>query len=270
MGDVLVIRNPVGRQFADLTSFSLIGGVSFGECFLQLSPLLFDDYYMENSMGFGRSYVGASKQAKYDQYCRLSSQYREQIEGYADGITKQVYGISIGISSGGSLSAIGDLVERVGTAAISRLERLLVRQFSNIIRQGVLALLNDGMNAGAGQLTTGISGGFFNMYDGGALHGMNGNSTLDLDFSRINRMNFAVLQLTGGVIIGTGINLLIIGDFPSIRTITQARIGFYFSLEQNFINYLVDLFSRGYCFAFIGDAAIGAILPGIDLNIVAS
>ncbi|TXI34932.1 MAG: hypothetical protein E6Q58_00955 [Niabella sp.] len=271
MGSVLVIRNPAGRQFTDLASLSFVGGIAWGECFLQLCPLLFDDLTMESARGFGRSYIGTSSQSKYDQYCRLSSEFREEIEGYADGITKQVKGISIGVSVGGSLGELGDVITRGARIGVVWLQRFLVQRFSRFIRQRAVELVEDGLGSATSGFTTGTSGGFFNMYDGGALHGMNGNDTLDLEIERIYRMNFAVIQLGGGVIVGAGINLLMIGDFPSINTIIERRgTGSHFEIDTHLMAYLTSLFSSGYCYAFIGDAAIGAILPGVDLNIVAS
>lgn len=271
MGSVLVIRNPAGRQFTDLASLSLIGGVAWGECFLQLSPLMFDEYTMRAARGFGSYYVTASNQEKFDQYCNLSSDFRLEIEGYAPAITKNVKGISIGISVGGSMDELGEFIARGARIGIVYLQRFLVQRFSRFIRSRLEALADDALSAGTGGFTTGTSGGFFNMYDGGALHGMNGNSTLDLEFDRIQRMNFAVIQLGGGCIVGVGINFLVIGGFPSINTVIRRHgSGSDFELDTNFLDYFSDLFTQGYCYAFIGDAAIGAILPGIDLNIIAS
>lgn len=278
MGSVLVIRNPSGRQFTDITSVALVGGVAFGECFLQLSPLLFDNSTIEAARGFGAHYVGASHQTIFDQYCRLSSDFRLEVEGYAPAITKSVRGISIGISTGGSLDALSSALARPARHALVFIQREFLVRFSRFVRGRLMALSEDALDRVTSGFSTGTSGGFFSMYDGGALHGANGNSTLDLDLERIRTMNFAVIQMGGGAIVGAGINLLIIGDFPSLRTmvpvsrdaIVSLDAVFTTSIDDSLFFYIGNVLAHAYCYAFIGDAAIGAILPGIDLNLIAS
>lgn len=272
MGTVLVMRNPTGRPFSDVSSLTLVGGVAWGECFLQLSPLLMDDDdLIEQARGFGRRYVGASRQAIYNQYCRLDATFRLEIEGYAGAITKSVRGISFGISTGGPMGELAGTVTRSFRRGLIWLQRFLVQRFSRFVRERLLDLADDGVGLMAGNFTAGTSGGFFNMYDGGALHGIGEHSTLDLDITRLRRMNFLVVQLAGGVIVGAGINLLIIGDFPSITSILS-RDG-HESLPEiadNLMSYITGVFNNAYCWALIGDAAVGAILPGVDINLVGS
>lgn len=272
MGSVLVIRNPPGRQLTDIASFSIIGGVAWGSCFLQVFPLLFDDDVILDARGFGRRYVGASRQAIYDQFCRLSSNFRLEIEGYEPAITKDVKGISIGISAGGNV--MGVMEDVVGTGirrALVWFQRTFAVRFSRFLNLILRDLIDDGLGMGSGALTTGVSGGFFNSFDGGALHGVNGNSTLNLEINRIRNMNFCIFQVGGGLIVGAGINLLIIGDFPSTDTLlphrfTDARM----MMESHFLDYINHVREHAYCIALVGDAAVGAILPGVDFNIIGS
>ena len=79
-------------------------------------------------------------------------------------------------------------------------------------------------------------------------------------------MNF-VSNLTGGVIIGTELTSINNWRFPFYKN-HYPRIGFYFSLEQNFINYLVDLFSEIVLFSLRKHWYYTS--GEFDLNIVAS
>lgn len=189
---------------------------------------------------------------------------------YADGIVKPVHGLCIGVSAGGPIGELGDTVARPLRYGVIWLRRFLVQRISQFVRRRLLALGDDALGLISGNLTTGTSGGFMNMYDGGALHGINGNSTLNLSIRRLRRMNCIVIQLSGGVIVGAGVSLLLIGDFPSMRSFMPRRDDPVYEIGEDLYEYITGVWNGAYCCALIGDAAIGAILPGVDINIIAS
>ncbi|HTN45472.1 MAG TPA: hypothetical protein VL098_03935 [Flavipsychrobacter sp.] len=278
---VLVIRNPTGRQLTDITSLALVGGVAFGEFYLQLATLMFDRDTIANARGFGEYYVGASPEVIYEQYCNINSIDRAAIERLETPITRSVYGLSIGISTGGSIDAIADALERPVRRGLVMLQRQFRLRFWTFIRRRLLDLAGDTIDISAGAagdrlgLTTGVSGGIISSIDGGILRGANGYSNFSLDASAVSRSNFAIIQLGGGFVVGAGINLLFIGNFPSLASMISS-IGsvvdsvFTTSLDDSLFMYMGNVLSHAQCFAFVGDAAAGAILPGIDLNIIAS
>lgn len=267
MGSVVVIRNAPGRQFTDLTSLAIVGGIAFGSIYLRLCPLIFDPAVVRNAECFGSYYARASHQEIYDQYCRVDSIFREQLEGPGVEITKSVKGISIGISTGGSLDAVADFLERPARIGWVMLRRTLGRRIG-ALREAALAAADDATSMGAGLLTSGTSGGLFQSIDGGALQSDTSISTLDLSIERIQGMNMCVLQLGGGIIVGAGVNIVFIGNFPSLNTLLSVDGVFTTDVDNSLFFYIGNVLAQSYCHAFIADAAIGAILPGIDLNII--
>lgn len=278
---VLVIRNPTGTQLTDITSIAVGGGIAFGTCHLQLASLMFDRATMANASGFGSWYVNATPQEIYEQYCRLDSRRREQIERLESPIVKRVSGISIGLSSGGSLDAITDVLHGPITYGVNLFRSQIRRPLLNFIRNRLTSLADDARDLALSEvddrfnLTTGVSGGFFSSIDGGILRGANGYSSFGLDAAAIRNLNFAIIQIGGGLIVGAGINLLLIGNFRSFRSMISSfsALGdslFTLSADDHLLLYLGNVFSHAQCYAFVGDAAVGVILPGVDLNIIAS
>lgn len=278
---VLVIRNPVGKQLTDITSLALGGGIAFGELYLQLATLMFDRETIARARGFGREYVGATPQFIYEQYCRLDWHRRAEIERLEAPITKSLYGLSFGVSTGGSLESVASLLQRPVRRGLVILQRRFRMPLWSFIRARLLNLAEDSIDFGVSQaddaigLTTGVSGGIISGNDGGILRGLGGYSNFSLDAGAVRRSNFAIIQLGGGLIVGAGINLLLIGDFPSFASMissVDAIVNSIFpsSIEESLFMYIGNVFSQAQCFAFVGDAAAGAILPGVDINIIAS
>lgn len=268
---VIVIRNPPGEQFTNLTSLAIVAGVSFGTCYLRLRPLNFDSETLRAARGFGSYYATASPQEIFDQYLSLNRVDRERIEGEPVEIRKNVKGISIGINTGGSLDAVSDFLERPARMAMAMLRRSL----RNRIVRRILAhigvdAIGDVRDAGASSLTAGTSGGAFSMWDGGALHGAAPYSTLDLNIERVQNLNICVLQLGGGIIVGAGFNIMFMGNFPSLNTLLSVDGVFTTDIDNSLLFYIGNVLAHSECYAFIGDAAIGVILPGIDFNIIGS
>lgn len=236
---------------------------------------------MANAPGFGSWYVTATPQQIYEQYCRLDSYRRERIERLESPIIKRVSGISIGLSSGGSLDAITDVLHGPINQGINLLRNQIRRPLLNFIRNRLTNLADDARDFAISEaderleLTTGVSGGLFSSIDGGILRGTNGYSSFGLDAGAIRNLNFAIIQIGGGLIVGAGINLLLMGNFRSFRSMIASfrSLGdslFTLSADDHLLLYLGNVFSHAQCFAFVGDAAVGVILPGVDLNIIAS
>ncbi|GEM_PF-1547217 len=278
---VLVIKNPAGTQLTNITSIAVVGGIAFGTCHLQLATLQFDRATMARASGFGSYYVTATQQEIYEQYCRLDSRRREQIERLESPIIKRVSGITVGLSSGGSLDAITDVLHGPIGRGIDLLQNRIRRPLLNFIRNRVLNLADIGRDYAITvadqqfELTTGVSGGMFSSIDGGILRGANGYSNFGLDVNAIRNLNVAIIQVGGGLIVGAGVNLLVIGNFRSFRSMISSfrSLGdsiFTTSVDDQLLLYLGNVFSHAQCYAVVGDAAVGAILPGVDLNIIAS
>lgn len=279
MGSVVVLRYANNQRVTDISSLSILAGIAWGSCFLPVVPLDFSRDAMESARGFGSYYVNASRQQIYEQYCRLDEQFRLEIELYEFGITKDVCGFSFGIDTGGVLGELGDVItSRPIRRGLVWLQRSITGPLSNFIRNQITNLAEDAIDSSVGSignffnLSSGTSGGFLNMYDGGALHGANGHSTLNLEVSSIRRMNCAIIQLKGGFAVEAGINLLLIGSFPSLSTfnIRRRRDDSVFEVASDLMAYLNRVFSELYCYTVVGDAGVGIIPPGVDINIIAS
>jgi len=281
MPSPIVLDFPAGQTFSDITSLALIGGVAWGSCNLCVSALDLSPETLRSTGHFAD--ITNNPEEAWIQYCRLDRRSRERIQLPMRSFSKNVYGLAIGLSVGGP---VGSLARTVEYAAISS-ARFLVRRFTSFVAARAIRLVSSAIEDVASAVssggTVGTSGGFLNMFDGGALHGLNGNNTLELDVSAIGRMNYCVLQLSGGCIAGAGVNLLLVGRFPSLwARFTQAAMGQFlisggFNNPVNVVTYMGDLlgychdiFSEAYCFAIIGDAQFGLVLPGVDINIIAS
>lgn len=270
-----------GEQFSSISSLTLLLGVSWGTCSLPLREL---DFRRETLESTGL-YIGIedNPEEAFDQYCRLDAASRRRIHLPRMVYSKTVHGFSIGLSLGGPVGNLSSAIEEGMLDA----SRALLRRFTQSAAQQVVTFMADAAQDATSYVSSfgqvGTSGGFFNMYDAGALHGVNGNDTLSLNIADIGGMNFCLLQLGGGCIAGAGINILLIGRFRSLSSAigtdlldTVLAIGGMAHLLNAveftgcLLSYFTEVFRNAYCYTIIGDASAGIILPGVDIKIVAS
>lgn len=244
MASPIIMAFEPGESFSSINTITVGGGIAWGECLLAYRNLDFSRGALDEAACF----VGCNTdQEIFDQYCRLDHDRRERIHLPRRTFTRPVRGISVGVSASGALDifdGIGDLV------------RPLFRELiSNTI--------------GMVGLTTGTAGGFMNMFDAGAFHGMNGNTDFSIDMERFSTYQCCMVQLGVGAFVAAAVNILYMGDFRNMY--------FHITNEMNVLekiaglmSYLADVIHHGQCYAVVGEASAGLILPGGSVNVVGS
>jgi hypothetical protein len=233
-----------GESFSSINTITVGGGIAWGTCLLAYRNLDFSREALDEAA----CYIGCNTdQEIFDQYCRLDHERRERIHLPRRTSTKSVRGISIGVSAGGALDlfdSIGDLVRPVFRELISN-------------------------TVGMTGLTTGTAGGFMNMFDAGAFHGMNGHSDFSFNIDHFSELEYCMVQFGVGAFVSAGVNILLLGNFRNIN--------YFVTNDQNpfekiagIASYLYNVMSFYQCYTLIGEASAGLILPGGAVNIVAT
>ena len=231
-----------------------IGG-SLGTITAPLTPL---NLSSENfAAAYGRSSHLAtrtdhySNEYLYDQWNLLPYSYQERFwdRNHRLIIQKRIYGAALGVQAGGAVSAAGNAVEQL---IVSLAGRLIGRVISGI---GL-----DSLQSSQSSVST--------------LYGINGTDTYNqniTDYSTVNT-NIFIVQGSIGAIAQAGLNMVLFGNFPSIRTVGASMLLTPNSFTQSVavFNYLRSVFARAQSVAFVGDAAIGVILPGVQLQVLAT
>ena len=234
-----------GESFSSINTITIGGGLAWGSCLLAYRNLDFS----REALDAARLYVGCNTdQEIFDQYCRLDRESRERIHLPRRTSTKPVRGISIGVSASGAL----DIFDSVAETVVRPLFRELL---SNTV--------------GMAGLTTGTAGGFMNMFDAGAFHGMNGHSDFSFNVEEFSELEYCLVQFGVGALVSAAVNILLLGNFRNIN--------YFVTNDQNIFekaagvsSYLYNVMSFYQCYTLIGEASAGLILPGGSINIVAT
>lgn len=245
MASPILLAHDPGESFSSITSLSLVGGIAWGSCLLAYRNLDFS----REALDAARLYVGCNTdQEIFDQYCRLDRESRERIHLPRRTSTKSVRGISIGLSASGALDLFDSVAETV------------VRPFfRNLLADTV----------GMAGLTTGTAGGFMNMFDAGAFHGMNGHSDFSFDIENFSELEYCMVQFGVGALVSAAVNILLLGNFRNINYfVTNDQNAF--EKAAGIASYLYNVMSFYQCYTLIGEASAGLILPGGSINIVAT
>ena len=245
MASPIIMAYDPGESFSSLNTLTVGGGISWGSCLLAYRNLDFS----RTALDAARLYEGCNTdQEIFDQYCRLDRESRERIHLPRHTSTKSVRGISIGLNAGGAL----DLFDSVAESVLRPVFREL---FSNTV--------------GLTGLTVGTAGGFMNMFDAGAFHGMGGNSDFAFNIDHFDEKEYCLVQFGVGALVSAALNILLLGNFRNINYFVTNDMN-AFEKVGGIASYLYNVMTQSQCYAVIGEASAGLILPGGSINIVAT
>ena len=236
-----------GETFSSINTLTLGAGIAWGTCMLAYRTIDFRRERLDETGWFVDTFTD---QDIYDQFCRLTRSFQEQLYLPRQTTTKSVSGVSIGLSAGGALDMFDNICEEM-------LRPLLRELFSNGI----------GLSSNIGGMTVGTAGGFNQMFDAGAFHGMNGQTDFSLTPERIASYDYCLIQAGVGAVVSAAFNLVLLGDFRSLQSALSNEMN-AFEKVAALCQYLYDVFSRARAYVLIGEAQTGVILPGGSLNIV--
>lgn len=245
MASPIIMAYHPGESFSSINTITIGGGIAWGTCLLAYRNLDFSRRALDDT----RMYEGCNTdQEIFDQYCRLASQLRQRIHLPRRTCTKPVRGISIGISGGGALDIFDSVAETV-------LRPIFRELFSNTV--------------GLAGLTTGTAGGFMNMFDAGAFHGIGGNSDFAFNIDHFAHKEYCLIQAGIGAMVSAAVNILLLGNFRNINYFVANEMN---PMEKvgGIASYLYNVMTQSQCYALIGEASAGLILPGGSINIVAT
>ncbi len=244
MGSPIIMAYDSGESFSSINTLTLGVGVAWGTCLIAYRNL---DFRRE-ALDVSGLYVGLSTDEEiFNQYCNLDRESRERIHLPRRTSTKSVHGISFGLNAGGAL----DLFDSVSEAVLRPVFRELL---SNTV--------------GLSGLTVGTAGGFMNMFDAGVFHGINGHTNFSININNFPTYEYCLVQFGVGALVSAALNILLIGNF---RNLTHYIVDVN-NMPDNFglVRYLYNVMTMSRCYAVIGEASAGLILPGGSVNIVAT
>ena len=244
MASPLISAYNPGESFSSINTITVGGGIAWGNCLLAYRNLNFSRAALDEA----GLYVGCNTdQEIFDQYCRLDRESRARIHLPRRTFSRSVSGISLGVSASGALDifdSIGDLVRPVFRELISN-------------------------TVGMAGLTTGTAGGFMNMFDAGAFHGMNGHDDFSFNIDNFSGFQCCLVQFGVGAFVSAALNILLLGNFRNISYFVTNEMN-AFEKVAGIVRYLYNVMSFTQCYTLIGEASAGLILPGGSVNIVAS
>lgn len=246
MPSPIFLAYELGETFSNINTFAIGNGIAWGSCMLAYREIDFSD---SGERGPSRlSFRGCSTdEDRFELYVGADRRFRESVELPRRTASKPVRGVTLGFSAGGILDMFSNISDFV--------RRIFQEMLANV--------------AGNASLTTGVTGGLFNTWDGGVLHPLNGNTYYNLDIERFRNYNYCMIQ--GGVGAGVSANatLLFIGNFGSITHFTRDATATSLS-EQSILSYLISVWNSAKCCALIQELSAGVILPGGGFNILSS
>ena len=101
-------------------------------------------------------------------------------------------------------AAVADAVDRLGhdVLGVDLVRPVFQQAISNTI--------------GLSGLTTGTAGGFMNMFDAGAFHGINGHSDFSFTMDNFSTFEYCMVQFGVGAFVSAAVNILLLGNFRNI------------------------------------------------------
>ena len=264
------------KTLSSMNSIVVGGGVTWGTATIPLVPLLFTPERIGDVLGpnfIDANYNGGRlpidiKQFYDDRYTRFGTGTQHQFWGPTAPIDKKVMGVAYGLGVGS-----GAIVGNILVKAI----KLLLNFFSTvnltIIQDKILSSVSDSASYNS------------------LIHGINGESTYNMDVSALSTTDNNILIINAGVgaLVQGSVNILFIGKFPSIKTIKFPEHMLWnvakailtpfgkfdvvvdmLKFDAEVIAYFLQVQKHARAYAIITDASYGVILPGATISIFGS
>lgn len=254
MPSPIVLGFNAGESLCALNSIVVIVGGTVGEITAPLTPLNF------SSANFASVYGSTARLAThtnrfsnetlYNEWTLLPVSFQERFWDRSNRvlIRKRIYGAAVGIETGGVFTAAGEAIQE-----------LLIRLAGRLVGRLVSSVGLDSLQSSQSSTST--------------LYGINGTDTYNQNVREYSNTstNIFILQGAIGAIAQAGLNIVLFGNFPSIRTLGSTLLTpNSFAQSVAIFNYLRSVFADAKSVALVGDAAVGAILPGVQLQILAT
>lgn len=230
----------------DVTSLTIGIGGTWGTAFLPFAPLDFSEEAMRRA-GFHDYYMaGHSNEEIYNAYYSVT--YLENqalLRGHTYVRQPSVRGFSCGIGEAGILSAAGDAIGGVFTSIANTICRRILTSMGGDIANGIV-----GNAAGA---TSSIS-----QSTDCLIHGMNGHDTYNMNMNLFRQVsfNFVLIQGVMGALFELSMSLVFFGNFRGFTILDPSS--------------LWTVYNHAVGFAFVPNACLGLILPGVELKFIYS
>ena len=262
-----------GESLGTLDSVTIgVGGV-WGSVTMPFTPLEFTRERIARAFGqrFADESMPVNNERFYwDRYIQLPVSLQPQFHGTPVPVSRRVRGISVGINEGGVLSEAGDLAVQ-GSRSLGRAVGWGVgRVFSagasyarvNAARAFGFAVSNFLQRVGLDRMQS-------SQTLNATLYGMNHNDTYNMamaSFTQNPALNICMVGGAASAIVQAAGSVAFIGPFGSARDI---RLNPLYTVQDT-ASYLYNVATRSYAYCFLRDAAIGLIVPGAQVQLVAS
>lgn len=278
------------ESMATLNSLALGIGLSRGSVMIPFTALDFS--YERKKSAFGEQFAIAnrhmSNEVFYNNfYSGIPSSDKQKFRNSPRIIERNVVGLLVSLDLLKSAEAINTLIK--GELLARTVFQKIVSKIRNAISQALGSI-------GLDSSQTGIS-------SNGLVYGKNGADTYNMNIDRLasDDINICIIQGAIGAFVGTGLNLVCFGNFPTwqqylasnknrtnpyyldtnypAQTIFEENLRFVGDLLSRIpiigqMNALVDFMlyalNKSFAFAFIADASAGLILPNLQFQIISN
>lgn len=264
MGPIEIIyKNDEG--LSSLNSFSVIGGISWGTIKVPFTELDFS--FKKKKEAFGETFAIAnnhrsSKDFYQNFYSGLPSFERDKFRTSPKPIERNVKGFVLGIDLLKGGDAISGVVK--GEGIVKGLGGKIVAEIRDVIDK---ALGSIGLDASQVSTTS-----------DGLVYGKNGADTYNMDINRLisDDVNICLVQAGIGALVGTAVNIIFFGNFPTYDQFKASDSRTYYSMLNplEFLfpisGYMTMSIRRSFAFSILSDAATGLILPNMQFQVISN
>ncbi len=225
-----------GDSLSSMNSLVIGAGATWGSVKMPFVPLEFTPERLADAIGPQNGYATGrlrlTNQIFYDQtYSGLPLATKRKFWGEARVLEKNAKGISLGLSGGAIMNSAAQ--------ALQSALRPIIRRLVSSVSLDVL------------QKSTSLDA---------TLYGLDGRDTYNLNESDFRNANILFINAGLGALTQASLNLVFVGNFPSCNSMNPIRL----------VGHLHDVYRRASAWTIVPDGAVGVILPGASISIIAS